>query len=243
GWFLQADSVDRSEPASTILVLHGNAGNVSSHLAFVEHFPGAGFNVFLFDYRGYGRSEKGKLRRGEIYRDAHAALELILSRRDVARDRIAIYAQSLGAAFGLPLMAERSEIRAAVIVSAFSCWREMTASVLGGDRPGIVARMLSRWLMPAGLDPIEAIVRINDRPVLLVHGTADEVVPYSHAERLVAAGGSNVSLRSVEGGDHNGLRWYDSSLDEAMAHFLKHSLNGAQKREGRATPTDEDHSR
>jgi hypothetical protein len=222
GWWMPADA-----PASrgAILAVHGNAGNVSVHHPFVEALPAAGFAVLLFDYRGYGKSDPGRLDRWALREDTEAALDALLGRPDVDPERVGLYAQSIGAAFGLDVMARRGEVRAAVVVSGFSSWRGETASLLAqGREPGPIARGLARLLMPAGLDPIDALARIERRPVLLIHGTADEIVAFHHAERLLAAGGDNVRLRVVEGGDHNSLRWLDETLDREIAEFFASAL-------------------
>ena len=225
GWFVEArPSPGRSEPVGSVLMLHGNAGNVSHHLGFVGFLPRAGFNLLVFDYRGYGRSDRGSLKRAHMYRDAHAALDALSARDDVDPGRIVIFAQSLGAAFGSHLMADRRDVRAGVLMSAFSSWREMAASVFGLRRPGPAARTVGRFLLPAGLDPVDAIARIEERPVLLIHGTDDEIVPFAHARRLASASGPNVRLRAVEAGDHNGLIWMAPELTTEIAEFYREAL-------------------
>lgn len=222
GWFLPAlPSTVLAE--ATVVALHGNAGNVGSHIAAVDFLPQHGFNVLLFDYRSYGRSDRGTLRRDKLLIDARSALEYVATRSDVREDRIVLYAQSLGGVFGLALAEQQPRARALVVVSTFSSWREIVASSLGSDRPGSLASRLARWLMPSGLDPIDSIRRVK-QPVMLIHGTADEIVPYPHSERLERAGGANVTLRAVVGGDHNGLRWFEPKIESEIAAFYRRSL-------------------
>lgn len=231
GWFLPAvlnddDDAAQDSPAPTVLAVHGNAGNISSHVSFVDFLPRYGVNVLIFDYRGYGKSDAGKLRRDLLYQDTQAALDYLLTRSDVDSQRIGIYAQSLGCSFGLSVMADRPEVGSAVVMSPFQSWQLITATVLaGGQRePGPLARFLSRCLMRRGLDPADAIASIRDRPILLIHGRDDEVVPFWHSKRLTEIGGSNVIFRPVDGGDHNSLRWIDPRLDVEMAAFFRRTL-------------------
>ncbi|MHC4992168.1 MAG: alpha/beta hydrolase [Planctomycetota bacterium] len=133
GWFVPSRS-DRVDRAPTILHVHGNAGNIESHFWFTEYLPAAGFNLFIFDFRGYGESGGHARRRRPLIKDTHAALDALLARDDVDPARIGLYGQSLGGAIGLSVMAERPEIAAAVIESAFASWRDMAANALGGDR-------------------------------------------------------------------------------------------------------------
>lgn len=223
GWFLPATG-QADGPRPAILVTHGNAGNVSSHLPFVEFLPEAGFHVLLFDYRGYGKSDRGRLQRDALLVDTRAALDALAVREDVDASRIGLYAQSIGAVFGLHVMADDPRVRAAAVLSSFTRWRDVAASVLGGSNPGPVSRALAWAVMPAGLEPLDALSGITDRPVLLVHGRADEIVPFEHGERLAEAGGDNVTFVAVEQGGHNDLRWVDPALDATLVDFYRRHL-------------------
>ena len=75
GWFIpaQRDSISTAErPAPTIIHAHGNAGSINDHLYFSEYLPEAGFNLFLFDYRGFGESGGKARRRADLIADTHA---------------------------------------------------------------------------------------------------------------------------------------------------------------------------
>jgi dipeptidyl aminopeptidase/acylaminoacyl peptidase len=187
GWFIPAADGTPVGGRPTILQVHGNAGNIESHVGFTEYLPAAGFNLFIFDYRGYGESEGAARRRGPLIADTHAALDALIARDDVDGSRIGMYAQSLGGAIGLNVMAERPEIQAAVVESSFSSWRDIAANALGGKSPGPISRGLVALLIRDDHRPVDAVARI-ERPVLLVHGTADGIVPVSHSRRLAEAG-------------------------------------------------------
>jgi len=224
GWFMPA-LTDEPNPA-TILVVHGNAGNISNHSGFVDFLPEYGYNVFLFDYRSYGKSERDRLRRTYLYEDTQAALDYLLTQRsDIDSERIMVFGQSLGAVFAVRLMADRPEIRAGVFMSAFSNWRTIAASTVSFNKanPGPVSRFLARMLIPSGLDAIDAITRIGpDRPILLVHGTSDRITPYEHSKQLLEVGQSvnlDIRLYTIPDGDHNNLRWDDVNLDEEISGF------------------------
>lgn len=245
GWFLPAVTTatgaaatrdqTADEPltparAGTILMFHGNAGNVEHHVGFVEFLPAAGFNVFVFDYRGYGLSERGRLRRDPIMQDARAALAMLRARSDVDPHRIAIYSHSLGGMFGLALLAEEPDLRGGVVVSPFTSLPDAAASVISPwEPPGAVARWLGRLLLRSGLDPVDSIIRMHPgQAVLVVHGENDEVVPVHHGERLAAVGeaaGVDVRFLPIAGGDHNSLRWLDPGLDATMVAFYQRLLD------------------
>jgi len=217
GWFLPAAG-SAGAAAATILHIHGNAGNMESHLGFSDHLPPAGMNLFLFDFRGYGESAGKPTRREDLIADASAALDAILARPDVDASRIGLFGQSLGGGIGLNLMAGREEIRAAVIVSSFTSWRDMAASAVGGPVGGALATVLIR----DHLRPDDAIARI-DRPILLIHGDADPIVPVEHARRLLKAA-PNAKLEVLAGGDHNNIRATNPEFDELTITFFEREL-------------------
>ena len=114
-------------------------------------------------------------------------------------------------------MEERPEIAAAVIESAFASWRDVAAAAVAwGSEPGVIARLVAGALIRDHQRPEDAIARI-DRPVLVVHGGADHIVPVSHGRRLAAAGGS-AELLELPGGDHNTLRDSHPDLDDRIVH-------------------------
>ncbi len=222
GWFIPAEGVSSPADAPTILHVHGNAGNIESHVWFTEYLPPAGFNVFIFDYRGYGRSDGKARSRGPLIADTDAALNAILQRDDVDPGRIGLYGQSLGGSIALNVMADRPEIRAAVIESAFASWREMAASAVGSDPPGLFSRLLAKILIKDDHRPVDAIGRI-DRPTLLLHGTADTIVPISHGRRLAKAG-PTANLAELEGGEHNSLRSSHPEVERLTIDFFDKHL-------------------
>jgi dipeptidyl aminopeptidase/acylaminoacyl peptidase len=222
GWFLPAIGPRSGRAAPTVLQVHGNAGSIRSHLWFTEYLPAAGFNLFIFDYRGYGQSEGTPRRRDDLIADTDAALDALLARDDVDPQRVGMFGQSLGGSIGLNAMAEREEIRAAVVVAAFTSWRDMAADAVSGGRSGPIARTLARVLIRDHRRPDECIARI-DRPVLLVHGDDDRIVPMHHTERLAAAK-PDATMLVLPGGRHNDLRDSHPELDARVVEFLSRHL-------------------
>lgn len=98
GWFIPAQNAGGLIPArATIIHFHGNAQNLSAHKEAVQWLPAHGYNVFLFDYRGYGLSE-GRPNQAGLFADSNAALNYVRSRPDVDKNRLLVFGQSLGAA-------------------------------------------------------------------------------------------------------------------------------------------------
>lgn len=227
GWFIPARG-GSSNTAPTILHVHGNAGNIESHIWFTEYLPEAGFNLFIFDFRGYGQSEGRAHKRKGLIEDTHAALDAILARTDIDPSRIGLYGQSLGGAIGLNVMADRNEIQAGVSESAFASWREVAASAVGGDPPGVFSRGLAKLLIGDSDRPIDAIGRIK-RPILLLHGTADSVVPFSHGQRLADAAGAWADFHALTGGQHNSLRESHPEVMKLIIDFYRDHLKESPK--------------
>ena len=225
-WFVPAHVADPRQ-APTSLQLHGNAGSMVSHVAVVEHLPAAGFNVMLFDYRGYGESEGTPTSRAPLVADARAALTALRARSDVDPDRVALVGQSLGGAIAAVVMADDlgrgGECRAAVLESPFASWREVAASAVGGDPPPAWARLAARWLIPDATPgvprPVDAVAAVP-RPVLILHGDADSIVPVSHGRRMADAAPLG-ELEILDGGEHNTLQQTHPEARRRMVEFLR----------------------
>lgn len=223
GWFIPASGPGAETPGPAILHAHGNAGNIRDHVYFTEYLPAAGFHVFIFDYRGYGESEGSAARRNDLIADTTAALDALLARPGIDPARIGLYGQSLGGSIGIHVAAERSEIRAAVLESAFTSWQDAAASAVGGAEPGWLARFLAWVLIRDHRRADEALAQFQ-RPTLLLHGTADTIVPVTHSRRLKESGGSHTTLIEYEGGQHNTLRDTHPAMDQAVIEFFRQHL-------------------
>lgn len=207
-------------PVPALLHVHGNAGNVSYHDEFSTFLPPAGYAVLLFDYRNYGRSDqfKGRMHRTLLLADASAALDYLLSRPEIDRDRVGIYGVSVGGVFGEALASKRKEVRAVVSLAAFSSW-----SRIARDHMGFLGWLLAR----GGLDAEQSIAALGSRPILIVHGGADDIVPPDHALRLKAAAdaaGVPAELLLIPGVGHNDLAIDDAATQARIVEFLSRSL-------------------
>ncbi len=186
GWFLPADA---PRGACTLVFAHGNAENISTHIASVAWLPPAGVNVFLFDYRGFGRSAGAPDLPG-VHADFGAALDHVMARPEVDPDRVAVLGQSLGgsvAIVGLARSPHRARVRALIIEGAFSDYQVIAREKLAAS---FVTWPL-QWPLSLTVDgdhrPLAEIGRISPVPVLIVHGLDDRLVPPRHAEALYAA--------------------------------------------------------
>jgi pimeloyl-ACP methyl ester carboxylesterase len=202
GWFLHARPVG-PEPPPTVVFLHGNAGNVANHLGGAAWLPGHGFQVFLFDYRGFGLSE-GKPDVESVHRDAVAAIRTVAARDDVDDGRIVAIGQSIGGAIALTAVASVDgdvAVRALVVDSAPSDFRGIAREKLGSFWLTWPLQYPLAWTVPARPRPLDAAAALSGRPLLFVHGDRDTVVPPRHSFELAAAT-PGAELLLVPGADH-----------------------------------------
>jgi fermentation-respiration switch protein FrsA (DUF1100 family) len=197
-WWLPAKGV----ALGSVLHLHGNAANVSNHLPLVAWLPAAGFNVLMLDYRGFGRSE-GRPTLDGVVDDAAAALAYLRSRPGVDGGRLIVLGQSLGGATALRLLARDAEgVRLAVIEAAFASYRGIARdAAIQSVVLAPLAPIATPMLPGAQADPVAALGALRV-PLLLVHGTADEVIPFRHGERLAAAAPPGTVFIRVDGARH-----------------------------------------
>ncbi len=191
GWFLKARG---ERPKGTVVFSHGNAGSIGHHLGFVMWLAEAGYQVLMYDYRGFGKSG-GILNREGMVADVKAAFRYVESRPDVDPTRIISYGHSLGGAKSVTAIAEQKPpgLRAIIIDGAFASYRAM-ATLLGGE--------LGASLITDELSPRDFITKITRTPLLVIHGDLDQVVPFSQAEELFGLANEPKTLFEVEGGHH-----------------------------------------
>lgn len=186
GWFVPG------EKEITWLWFHGNAGNISYRLENMKllHHRLA-LNIFIFGYRGYGRSQ-GKPTEQGTYLDAEAALAYLHSRPDVNRDKIIFFGRSLGSAVAVEL-ATKHRCLGLILESP------PTSLV------GLMRRLfpsLDQDELPIKYDSLSKIKHINV-PLLVLHGDCDEVVPYRWGRELYEAANEPKRFYTIANAGHN----------------------------------------
>lgn len=201
GWYFPVQNGDKAR--GTVLHLHGNAGNVTGHFTHVAWLPAAGWNVLCFDYRGYGQSQGRITRKGSVL-DAHAALDYLLSRDDVDGDRVVAFGQSLGGALSVVLGAERREIRGVAVDGAFDHYRKIACWHMRRHPLLLWLSWSVPIIMSGNYNPVDYVKKLSPRPLLVIHGTRDRIVPVQCGRRLYDAAGEPKDIWIVEGVDHYG---------------------------------------
>jgi hypothetical protein len=193
GWFIPA----QGKALGTVVHFHGNAQNMSAHYSFVSWLPANGFNLFVFDYRGYGKSE-GKLSRKGVYEDSIAAVEYIKSRTDIDQNKIILFGQSIGGANALTV-AGNNHFDGVVGVASDSAFSSYKGVAMDHT---FLLKPLAALLISNKFSPKNSVQNIAPAPLLLIHGTADQVVPYKHAQKLFEKADEPKELWTVPNGQH-----------------------------------------
>lgn len=195
--------------AATVLVCHGNAGNISHRLELLKMLHELGLAVLLFDYRGYGQSTGAPSESG-TYRDARAAWNYLTLVRGIAPGHIVIFGESLGGAVAAHLATDVNP-GALIIASAFTSAPDLASRYYGY----LPVRLLARIHYPTA----EFLARVR-APVLIVHSRDDEIVPVSHGEALFRRARRPKAFLEIRG-DHNaGLLQSESIFTEGLRQFL-----------------------
>ena len=207
GWWITTGC---SPPAGHILFCHGNAGNVGDRLIDAQLLTGAGLNVLLFDYRGYGRST-GRPDEQGTYRDAVAARDALARQPESHPGGVMYLGESLGGAIALEL-ALRAPPRGLILQSTFT-------SV------GAMARA-HYPLIPSGLvpDAYPNIRRVRQlrAPLLVLHGDRDELVPLSQGQELFEAAPEPKRLHVFRGLGHNDLVTAGSEYSRVIHDWVRY---------------------
>lgn len=223
GWFIPATGT----PIGTVIHFHGNNKNVSGHLHYVEWLPRAGYNVFLFDYRGYGRSEGSPSSQG-MHEDCIAALAYIRSRPDVDNDKFIIFGQSLGGTYALTALAEapKTGIRAVVIEATFTGQQDIAFEKIAHyPLPDSVLRGITRMVINDNHNARNALRTLSGIPILFIHGTADDVVNYHHGLDLFTMAHEPKTFWTIPKGRHLDTFVYPHKPYRArLLEFLRISL-------------------
>ncbi|PTL85619.1 alpha/beta hydrolase [Vitiosangium sp. GDMCC 1.1324] len=197
--------VPSPEGAPMVVHFHGNGEQLADSAWLAQRFQEAGLGFFAVEYPGYGlAAEQGPSETG-IYAAAQTALEHLHNTLGVPRERTVLQGQSLGSGVAVE-MAKRGHGSRLVLISPYTSIVEMGARVF----PWLPASLLVR-------DRFDSAAKAPGLklPVLIVHGTRDEVIPVDMGQRLGTLF-PNASLRILEGKGHNDVLDGPATLQELM---------------------------
>jgi uncharacterized protein len=187
GWFVRAGP---TKPV--VLWCHGNAGNISHRLANIRELFRRGLSVFIFDYRGYGRSTGTPSEPG-LYQDALAGYDYLWNRCGIPPNRIVVFGRSLGACVAGEVAIRRSSA-GVILEGAFPSIQSMSDHHYLG--------LPARWLLSVDFNLAEKVAKLR-RPILVIHGEKDSIVPVSLGRQVYDAAPEPKQWFVVGGAGHN----------------------------------------
>jgi fermentation-respiration switch protein FrsA (DUF1100 family) len=187
GWFTPADSA-----IATVVIAHGNAGNISHRIDFVRRLQQIHFNVMIFDYRGYGKSE-GSPDEAGVYRDGRAAFDYVVRLPGVDARKIILWGTSLGGAVAVDVALHR-QAAGLILESTFSSAKDV-ARVAYPFLP-------VQYTLRTKFNSVEKISAIKI-PLLQMHGNRDGIIPIKLGRKLFDAAREPKEFYAISGADHN----------------------------------------
>lgn len=213
----------------TILFLHGNAGNISSHLAAVYWIPRYGYEVFMLDYRGYGTSSGQTEIRG-MHDDVLTTIDYLLR----TEKTIGVFGQSLGASIAIYAVAnspQKEKIAFLIADSPFYDYSGIFREKVSNFPPFAPLAYPLSLLVSDTFSPEKYIERISPTPLLISHGTIDEIVPFHHGEKLFKRAGSPKLFWKVENGTHTLGFYKNEDQQKDFIKYVETYLNTSVRRE------------
>jgi fermentation-respiration switch protein FrsA (DUF1100 family) len=187
GWYVEARA-----DAAVVLWCHGNAGTVINRLENLRELCRLGLSVFLFDYRGYGRSQ-GRPSEDGLYQDAIGAYDYLTRVRQIRPERIVIFGRSLGAAVAADL-ASMKPAAGLILESPFPSIAAVARHHYGG--------MPVHWLLGAEFKLIDRLPQLS-LPKLVIHGDQDDIIPIEFGRQVFEAAKPPKQWYAIAGADHN----------------------------------------
>jgi fermentation-respiration switch protein FrsA (DUF1100 family) len=235
GWYGEGAG---GRATASVVICHGWASDKSFLRGFAEVLRSSGFNVLLFDFHGWGESDRGPVTFGDRETgDILGAVRFLKQQRPGKAHRIGVIGFSMGAAAAIRATAQSADIDAVVADGSFARLdaqaRRFFQRFLGPLWP--VAYVPARWFGErltgtalASISPLAAIARISPRPVLIIHGTRDRVVDARDARQLYGAARPPKTLWLVKGAGHEETRGFGPAeyWDARVVGFFREHLLG-----------------
>jgi uncharacterized protein len=215
GWYVRSKT---APDWATVIFFHGNGGNISNVGWLGESLSRRGYNVLLFDYRGYGRSEGKISGERDLYVDADAAYDYVINQLGVATSKVVLYGQSLGTA-GAADLAFRKACGAMILESGMSSASSLAATILP---------WLPHWLHRLGKSRFDTALKMAHVhcPVLITHGDPDSIIPTENARQIYAAANEPKRILLYPGADHNVFGSGGEKYLDEVSRFIKESIGG-----------------
>lgn len=205
GWYFPNKENKRG---LTVLFCHGNAGNIEHRLEKITMLHDIGLNVFIFDYRGYGKSAGSPDEEG-VYKDADGAYLYLKEKREISAAKIILYGESIGGAVAVDL-AKREKVGSLITEGAFTSIKDMTR---------IVYPFLPHFILSTRFDTLSKIGFVKC-PKLIIHSQDDEIVPVSMAAKLFNVSKDPKLFVKIRGGHNTAFSDSKKTYKESIGYFI-----------------------
>jgi len=204
GWYLPHKDAQR-----VLLFFHGNGGNISHRGDSLAIFHRLGFNVFIFDYRGYGQSDGSPGEEG-LHKDAKAAWQYLTVQRGFVAKDIVIFGRSLGGAIASRLATE-VQPGALILESTFSSSRDMAHALFP---------LLSRILVMRYDFKTSTYIKQVRCPVMVVHSPDDDIIPFYLGQKVYEAANQPKFFTTIRGDHNGGFLTSQPGYEQSLARFI-----------------------
>lgn len=206
-WFIKPAN---TPPLATILFLHGNPGNILSHISAVLPMVQQQYQVLIIDYSGFGFSS-GSATRANVRKDANTALQWLSARPGVKDCKLVVYGQSLGGHLAAVVAADNEQLVDGLIVEgAFSSHKDIAAAHM---------LILGRTLVNEQYNALEALPRFH-KPVLVIHSTEDDVIPFFMGKKLYERANPPKQFYEIRHAHIEGPEYYADSISQKLKQML-----------------------
>lgn len=204
-WLVRGDGVAVGRPAPLVIFFHGNGELIDDQLALAATYAGWGASVLLPEYRGYGRSQ-GEPSQDAIVADMVRLYDSLAARDDTDVTRVVYHGRSLGGGVAAALAAERPPA-ALVLESTFTSLAALART-----------RGLPEWLCRHPFRTDRVLPQLG-RPVLVLHGSDDALIPPAHGRELAARAPGSTYVELA--GEHNDFPRDRAAYEAALLEFLR----------------------
>lgn len=202
-WFIPA-----GEKNDTVILCHGNAGNISHRIEKALILHRLGLNVFLFEYSGYGKSQ-GFPSEANFYKDSIAAYRYLTDVKKISPGKIILYGESIGGAVAIDL-ALKARVKALITEETFSSIADMA---------GISMPFLPAFLLSSRFDAAAKIGRVKAAK-LIIHSPDDEIVPFEQGKKLFDAAPEPKSFLKIRGTHNSAFMESEDIFRRGLQDFL-----------------------
>lgn len=206
-------------PKAVILQFHGNGQNMSAHFISLVWLVNHGYELIVFDYRGYGDSE-GEPDPDDILEDSNLILDFALQEARDKGTKLIVYGQSLGGAIAMKSLSDwkdKNEVVLFCIDGSFPSYREVAKQTMNQVLFPPIGTMFA-WLFHDRTSPRDSIAKLSPIPLLIIHGTEDTVVFFENGKQIFGLAGEPKVFWEIRGGGH--VDWMNLGQSKFAKEFL-----------------------